>query len=372
MKIVTIIGARPQFIKTAMVSKAIDAFNNGVSKKSSCISEVIVHTKQHFDDNMSDLFFREMQIPAPAYCLDINCLGHGAMTGRMMEKIEIILLDEQADLLLVYGDTNSTLAGALAAAKLDIPIAHVEAGVRSFNRKMPEEHNRVLTDHCSDILLCPTQTAVDNLKREGIPDNDCRQKVSLVGDTMYDSILHYSGIAAEKSGILGKYGLKKDGYYLVTIHRPYNTDNEDKIHEIMNILTGLDLPVVFPVHPGTRKLMHKHGYLTSEKPGNNIITIDPVGYIDMITLERNSKIILTDSGGIQKEAYFLKIPCVTIRPETEWTETVDSGWNVLSELNAEAINKLVRHHNWPCSNTNGHFGDGNASEHIVNELLTYN
>ncbi len=372
MKIVTIIGARPQFIKTAMVSKAIDVFNNGVSRQSSMISEIIVHTKQHFDDNMSDIFFKEMQIPEPAYCLDINCLGHGAMTGRMMEKIESILLDEQPNLLLVYGDTNSTLAGALTAAKLHIPIAHVEAGVRSFNRSMPEEHNRVLTDHCSDILLCPTQTAVDNLKKEGIPNGNSKQRVSMVGDTMYDSILYYSGIAVEKSSILEKYSLKEDGYYLATIHRAYNTDSKDKIHDIVNIFSSLDLPVVFPVHPGTRKLMQKHGYLSGKTVSNNIIVIDPVGYIDMITLERNSKIILTDSGGIQKEAYFLKVPCVTIRPETEWTETVDSGWNVLSELNGEAINRLVRHHRWPGNNTDGYFGDGKASEQIVNELLFYN
>jgi UDP-GlcNAc3NAcA epimerase len=312
MKIVTVIGARPQFIKTAAVSRLIG--------KSENITEVLVHTGQHYDENMSDVFFAELGIARPHHHLGVGSGLHGAMTGRMLEKIEQVLISEKPDVLLVYGDTNSTLAGALAAAKLHIPVAHIEAGLRSFNRKMPEEINRVLTDHVSRWLFAPTETAVANLLREGI----CKTAIHLVGDVMYDAALHFG---ADGATGLERFGVTSKSYVLATIHRAENTDSPARLHGIFAGLKEVArvLPVVLPLHPRTRAVL-KRASIT-ETGGVHII--EPVGYLDMVRLERHARVIATDSGGVQKEAFFHRVPCVTLRDETEWVELVDMGWNRL-------------------------------------------
>ena len=329
MKIVTIIGARPQFIKAAPVSRAIAEHNS--------LTEVIIHTGQHFDADMSDVFFKELNIPKPDYNLGINSASHGVMTGRMLKKIEEILIKENPDYVLVYGDTNSTLAGALDAVKLHIPIAHVEAGLRSFNRKMPEEHNRVLTDHCADILFCPTEAAVNNLKNEGFtnivtnPSPLIHNPYSLplvvnVGDTMYDAVLQFSEIAQRRSIIIEDLKIKPKEYLLATVHRPYNTDIPENMKSILDAFLEIDEPIIFPVHPRTKQcLINSKLSIQNSK----LRCIPPVGYLDMLMLEQNAKAILTDSGGMQKEAYWFGVPCVTLREETEWVETVEAGWNVV-------------------------------------------
>lgn len=324
IKIVTIIGARPQFIKAATVSRAV-AENNGVK-------ETIVHTGQHFDANMSDIFFEEMGIPKPDYHLGIGGGGHGLQTGQMLIKIEEVLLKEKPDWVLVYGDTNSTLAGALAAVKLHIPIAHVEAGLRSFNRRMPEEINRILTDDVSDILFTPTETAVKNLNQEGIQ----KEKICKVGDVMFDAALFYGQIAESKSKVLSQYGLKIKNFILCTIHRAENTDNPERLKDIFNNLelVATEHTLVLPLHPRTKGALEKIGF---DREASNIKFIDPVGYIDMVMLEKQSKLIITDSGGVQKEAYFHKVGCLTLRDETEWVELVQNGYNVL----IKDFNKLV-------------------------------
>jgi UDP-N-acetylglucosamine 2-epimerase len=323
MKITTIIGARPQFIKAAPVSRAIAEHNR--------LTEVIIHTGQHFDSDMSDVFFKELNIPKPDYNLGINSASHGAMTGRMLEKIEEILIKEKPDRVLVYGDTNSTLAGALAAVKLHIPIAHVEAGLRSFNREMPEEINRVLTDHCADILFCPTETAVNNLTNEGFTDivNDGKLIESIdilfpnpyslplvinVGDTMYDAVLQFSEIAGRQSTILEDLGIKSKEYLLATVHRPYNTDIPKNLENIISAFLEINEPIIFPVHPRTKQCLINSKFKTQN---SKLRCISPVGYLDMLILEQNAKAILTDSGGMQKEAYWFGVPCVTLRNETE-------------------------------------------------------
>ena len=313
-KIITIVGARPQFVKAAAVSRAF---------KNTNIKEILVHTGQHFDKNMSEIFFEEMEIPVPEYNLGISSLGHGAMTGRMLEKIEEVIIKEKPDGLMVYGDTNSTIAGALAAKKLGIKVFHVEAGLRSFNMKMPEEINRILTDRISDCLFCPTDTAVDNLMNEGF--GNFGSKVIKTGDVMYDAALFYSKKSVEKSDIIKQLGLINTPYLLATVHRQENTDNKDRLNEIVNGLNQLsnDTQVVVPLHPRTRKI------LSSSNIKVNFNIIDPVGYFDMIELIKNSQLILTDSGGLQKEAYFFKKYCVTLRDETEWTELVHHGYNTL-------------------------------------------
>jgi len=327
MKILTVVGARPQFIKLAPLSKILR--ENGVN-------EIIVHTGQHYDENMNDLFFKELEIPEPDYNLGIGSGNHGEQTGRMLIEIEKIILKEKPDLVIVYGDTNSTLAGALAASKLHIKLAHVEAGLRSFNKRMPEEINRVLTDHVSDILFCPTQTAVENLKNEGITNG-----VYLVGDLMFDALLHFSKISDMKSNILEKLNIKPKEYYLATIHRAENTDNYERLKNILTAFSKLDEIVVFPIHPRTRKMISYYG-LDGFLENDNVKVIDPVGYLDMLNLEKNAKAILTDSGGVQKEAFWLKVPCITLRDETEWVETVNLGWNRLVGSNVEKILEAVR------------------------------
>jgi len=327
MKILTVVGARPQFIKLAPLSKILR--ENGVN-------EIIIHTGQHYDENMNDLFFKELEIPEPDYNLGIGSGNHGEQTGRMLIEIEKIMLKEKPDLVIVYGDTNSTLAGALAASKLHIKLAHVEAGLRSFNKRMPEEINRVLTDHVSDILFCPTQTAVENLKNEGITKG-----VYLVGDVMFDALVHFSKISDMKSNILERLNIKPKEYYLATIHRAENTDNYERLKNILTAFSKMDEMVVFPIHPRTRKMINYYG-LDDLLENDNVKVIDPVGYLDMLKLEKNAKAILTDSGGVQKEAFWLKVPCITLRDETEWIETVNLGWNRLVGSNVEKILEAVR------------------------------
>ena len=372
MKIVTILGARPQFIKAAPVSKVIrEKADSGEHLK-----EIIVHTGQHFDRNMSAIFFEEMGIQQPNYQLNIHSLNHGAMTGQMLNKLENILVSEKPDLVMVYGDTNSTLAGALAAVKLHIQVAHVEAGLRSFNREMPEEHNRVLTDHCSDVLFCPTQTAVDNLAKEGIgavaaspsnqkPSAPC---VHWVGDTMYDAVLMFSTMALRCSKFTNTIGIEPKTYFLATVHRPYNTDDPESLRSIIHAFHELDGPVIFPVHPRTQAKLKQAGVSMDARISKNIHFIDPVGYLDMLALAKNAKVILTDSGGLQKEAYFLKVPCITLRPETEWLETVQSGWNVLVGASQEKIVQAVLNRACPTLSPQV-FGDGRAAEKIVEHIF---
>ncbi len=326
MKIVTIIGARPQFIKASPVSKALQIAGH---------QEFLVHTGQHYDYGMSQVFFDELGLPEPDVNLDIGSGKHGSQTGQMLIGIEKILLKEKPDWALVYGDTNSTLAGALAAVKLHIPLAHVEAGLRSFNREMPEEHNRVLTDHCADLLFCPTLTAVDNLAKEGISTG-----VHLVGDTMYDAVLHFSNIALRSSTIMADLELQKKGYLLATVHRPSNTDIPANLRNILSALAQADEPVVLPLHPRTRAVVKDMHIALADWP--NIRVIDPQGYLDMLMLEQNARMILTDSGGMQKEACWLNVPCITLREETEWVETVQSGWNTLTGPDPARIKAAIK------------------------------
>ena len=357
MKIVTIVGARPQFIKAAAVSRSIQ----NVSK----LNEVLVHTGQHFDDNMSAIFFDELDIPRPYYNLGICGGYHGEQTAKMLLKIEDLLLEEKPNLVMLYGDTNSTLAGSLAAVKLHIPIAHVEAGLRSFNKKMPEEINRILTDHSSDILFTPTETAIKNLKNEGITGD----KVSHVGDVMLDSTLHYTLKAERESTILADLNISSKKFILVTIHRAENTDNLDKLNQIFNALEMLAKRhiLVLTLHPRTRKSLESLNYSFQT---SNIKFIEPIGFLDMLMLEKHSKTIITDSGGVQKEAYFQKVPCITLRDETEWIELVENGWNVLANPNnlLEIFNCL-KASEFPKVDTI--YGGGEASKRIVDVLLKF-
>ena len=311
-KIVTILGARPQFVKAAVLSRVISKHKE--------IVEVIVHTGQHFDANMSDIFFEEMEIPKPKYNLDINGLTHGAMTGQMLEKIEKLLLDEKPAAVIVYGDTNSTLAGALAAKKLNMKVAHVEAGLRSFNMNMPEEVNRIITDRISDLLLCPTDASVDNLNREGFSNET--SKVVKCGDIMKDAVDYYGKMTIKKSSILNSMSLHDNEFVLATIHRQENTDDIKKLKSIFEGLEQINATckVVLPLHPRTRKILGEHNLKY------NITTIDPIGYFDMLQLLKHCKMVVTDSGGLQKEAFFNKKHCIITRDETEWVELVDNGF----------------------------------------------
>lgn len=346
MKIATVVGARPQFIKAASVSRVLRRDHQ----------EILIHTGQHYDTNMSDIFFDELHIPRPDFHLGIGSGQHGAQTGAILEKVEEVLIQETPDALLVYGDTNSTLAGALAASKLHIPVIHIEAGLRSFNRRMPEEINRILTDHLASWLSCPTETAVKNLSAEGITEG-----VSQDGDVMYDAFLYNLELAKEKSNILQTLGLGPKSYILCTIHRAENTDDPARLTQILKALSKISLPVVLPLHPRTRKIVHELG-LTSLL--NRLNVIEPVGYLDMITLEAHTLKLVTDSGGVQKEAYFAGVPCITMRDETEWVETVDVGWNRLTGADEEKILEAVEMFT-PPENRPSIFGDGKAAEQIV-------
>ncbi|WP_342740140.1 UDP-N-acetylglucosamine 2-epimerase (non-hydrolyzing) [Bradyrhizobium sp. B117] len=313
LKILTVVGARPQFIKAAAVSRAI--------RETEGLSEVMVHTGQHFDSNMSAVFFEELGIPEPQHHLDIHSGGHGDMTGRMLMAVEPILIEEKPDWVVVYGDTNSTLAGSLAASKLHIPVAHVEAGLRSFNRRMPEEINRLVTDHLSTLQFCPTTTAVANLAAEGI-----RKGVHHVGDVMYDATLFAIKRAAESSNLLSNLGLEPNGYALATVHRAENTNTPGQLRSVIEFLQekAQRRPVVLPLHPRTGQAASRMGIRL-----DGLQVIDPVGYLDMAKLLHHAAAVYTDSGGLQKEAYFHRVPCVTLRDETEWTETIAHGWNKL-------------------------------------------
>lgn len=317
MKCLTIVGARPQFIKAASISRAL------LSDQS--IEEFLVHTGQHYDQGMSDIFFNELDIQKPDCNLGIGSGLHGQQTGSMLSAIEDILLKERADVVIVYGDTNSTLAGALAAVKLHVPVVHIEAGLRSFNRQMPEEINRVLTDHASDLLMAPTPLAVNNLTQEGIPSAN----IHLVGDVMYDVALYYADKAEKQSTILNHLNLNATKYILATIHRAENTDYPERLAKIFSILSELsrEVSIVLPLHPRTRQALKTHNI--SVESTDSFRIIDPVGYLDMIMLERNACLIATDSGGVQKEAFFYQVPCITFRDETEWKELVELGWNKL-------------------------------------------
>jgi UDP-GlcNAc3NAcA epimerase len=354
-KIITIVGARPQFIKAAIVSRAFQ--NTG-------LKEIIVHTGQHFDTNMSDIFFEEMQIPRPDYNLEINNLQHGAMTGRMIEGIEKVLLKESPDLVLVYGDTNSTLAGALAAKKLNIKVAHVEAGLRSFNPAMPEEINRILTDRISDILFCPTATSVKNLKKEGFDAFGSR--ILQVGDVMYDAALYYEKLSDQKSTIMDDLKIHDEKYIVCTIHRQENTDNKASLSSIVDALNTLNqtIKVIIPLHPRTRHIIKTQSIKT------NFHTIDPVGYFDMIQLIRHSHLVMTDSGGLQKEAYFYGKYCITVRDQTEWTELVENGYNFLTGANKEKIISvcMTLMKQKPIDFSLQLYGDGKASLKITDVL----
>ncbi|MBW6410801.1 non-hydrolyzing UDP-N-acetylglucosamine 2-epimerase [Clostridium weizhouense] len=352
MKVLTVIGARPQFIKAATVSNKIRKNNN---------TEILVHTGQHYDNNMSDIFFEELGIPKPDYNLSIGSSNHGHQTGSMMIALEEIYLKEKPDMVLVYGDTNSTLAGALCASKLLIPVSHVEAGLRSFNKAMPEEQNRILTDHISDLLFVPTLTAENNLKAENITKG-----VYNTGDVMYDAINLFKERAKKMSNIVEKLDLAPESYILSTIHRAENTNSIERLTSIIGALSNCNEKIILPLHPRTKKFIQEYNLPI----GQNVTIIDPVGYLEMISLENNSKKILTDSGGVQKEAYFLKKPCITMRDETEWVETVNNGWNTIVGSDSNKILDAIANFN-PTGNPPSAFGEGNTSEIITNIIQKY-
>ena len=345
MKIVTVVGARPQFIKMAPVSKEL--------RKT--FEEIIIHTGQHYDYEMNKIFFDELKIPEPDYHLGIGSGSHGHQTGEMLKRIEEVLMKEKPDRVMVFGDTNTTLAGALTAAKLHISVAHVEAGLRSFDRRMPEEINRMLTDHCSNILFCPTETSIENLKREGIVEG-----AYLTGDVMVDALKEHIRIAEQESGILDEFELEPRGYYLATIHRAENTDDFNRLKNIVNAFCEIG-NLVLPCHPRTEKYLKKYGLW--DELTEHVKVAKPMGYLDMLMLEKNAKKILTDSGGVQKEAYILKVPCITLRENTEWVETVEDGWNVLVGSDKEVIIKMVNEFE-PDGEQKNVFGEGKASSEI--------
>jgi UDP-GlcNAc3NAcA epimerase len=350
-KILTIVGARPQFVKAAALSRAL---------KSQNMEEVLVHTGQHFDENMAEIFFREMEIPQPKYNLGINSLSHGAMTGRMLEEIEKVLLLEKPSALVVFGDTNSTIAGALAASKLHIPVAHVEAGLRSYNMRMPEEINRIVTDRISDYLFCPTETAVKNLKAEGF--GSFHNKVENIGDVMYDVALYYSQFSKEKSTIFSKLSINSKPFVLATLHRQENTDDPKRLNAIIDALNELssDFEIVLPLHPRTKNIIAKENIKLQFSP------IEPVGYFDMIELLKNCSMVISDSGGLQKEAFFFAKHCLVTRDETEWTELIDLNYNFMVGANSKLIMQTAGEvTNKNCQFDDRPYGEGNAAEKIA-------
>lgn len=354
MKILTILGARPQFIKAGSVSREIAKYDE--------VEEVIVHTGQHYDANMSDIFFEEMRIAKPNYFLGIGGTSHGAMTGQMIEKIEEVVLKELPDWIMVYGDTNSTLAGAIVASKLQVKLAHIEAGLRSFNMKMPEEVNRILTDRISNILFCPTDTAIENLKKEGFENFNV--KVVKSGDVMLDGAIFYKNLAVKPT-------LKiENNYILCTVHRAENTDNEERLISIFQALEKVakDKQVILPLHPRTRKIIQKLNLET-----HKLTIIEPVGYLEMVWLINHCDLVMTDSGGLQKEAYFFQKPCITLRDETEWVELVDNGFNILVGADKDKILDKYKEAslNFSVSPLLNIYGNGNASQNIVQNLLSF-
>ena len=361
VKLVTIVGARPQFIKAWPVSRAIDEHNSGPDN--AAMQQVLVNTGQHYDYEMSQVFFDELNLPPPDHSLGVGSGSPGVQTGEMLKRIEEVLLQEKPNAVLVYGDTNSTLAGALAACKLKIPVAHVEAGLRSFNRCMPEEINRIVADRLSTLLFAPTDTAVNNLRAEGIS-----QDVYRVGDVMCDVLLRHREVAATRSDVLTRLKLRPKQYVLATIHRAENADNPARLLGILSALTELsyELPVVLPLHPRTRQALKA---LQCAITGNLFCT-DPVSYLDMLRLESESRLILTDSGGVQKEAFLLRVPCVTLRDETEWLETVESGWNTVAGAEPTRIIDAARKSK-PGRSDIAPFGSGDASRKIVGLIATF-
>lgn len=355
-KIISIVGARPQFIKAAVVSRALQHMGGAVQEK-------IIHTGQHFDDNMSAVFFKELEIPEPHFHLGVGGGTHGQNTGRMLENIEEVLLQEKPCMVLVYGDTNSTLAGALAASKLHIPLAHVEAGLRSFNKKMPEEINRILTDHAADILFTPTDTATRNALAEGIAP----EKIQQVGDVMYDAALYYAAKAIQHEAVLERLSLKSGTFILVTLHRAEMVDHRQRLQQVLNAVARGGMPVVMPMHPRTKKRLEEFDTIIPK----NILIIEPLGYLDITVLVQHAAIVATDSGGLQKEACFHKTPCITLRDETEWVELCDCGANILTGADEARIAAAIQQ-----SLTTGAavfskplYGNGDAGELIAASIL---
>jgi len=356
-KIVTVLGARPQFIKASVVSGAIE--------QSGRLKEIVVHTGQHFDKNMSEIFFKELGMKAPDYHLGIGGGRHGEMTGRMLVEIENVLIKDKPEIVLVYGDTNSTLAGALAAAKLHIPVAHVEAGLRSFNLRMPEEINRILTDRISQWLFTPTPVATKNLKKEGVSPKNIFE----VGDVMYDVALKHGSEVKAEERVLRRLGIAPKGYILATVHRAENTDNPSRLRVIVEALQRVaqSLPVIWPLHPRTRQILEKSGYLPMAVA--NLHLIEPVGYLDMVQLEKFASVIATDSGGVQKEAFFHGVPCVTLRDETEWVELLDAGWNRLAPpIDSDAVAGAIISSIGARGAGVSPYGQGDAALRIAREL----
>ena len=376
MKIVTVIGARPQIIKAAALSRAIKLHYANE------IQEVIVHTGQHYDENMSQVFFDELDIPRPDHNLHVGSASHGVQTARMTEGIEAILIKERPDFLVLYGDTNSTLAGAVAAAKIHVPIVHIEAGLRSFNKAMPEEINRIVCDHCSTLLFTPTQAGVENLMREGFqmdndgPFNINNPKVWHCGDIMYDNSLHFAEIAEAKNNIISELGLKGKDFVLATIHRDSNTDHPERLSAIFNALIRLskECLIVLPLHPRTDKLLKTNLNEDLQKQifnSLNIKIIPPVSFLEMIALERNARLVMTDSGGVQKEAYFFKKPCIILRPETEWVEIVETGNAILADADETRIMEAWCHfEEHPPMTFPEIFGDGHAAEFTLEKIIS--
>jgi UDP-GlcNAc3NAcA epimerase len=358
MKILTIVGARPQFVKAAIVSKELS--------KNTSINELIVHTGQHFDKNMSDIFFEEMEIPKPNYNLNINGLSHGAMTGQMLEGIEKVCNIEKPDYVMVYGDTNSTIAGALAAKKMGIGVIHIESGLRSFNLKMPEEINRILTDRISDILFCPTDKAIENLRNDGIFGGNAL--IVQNGDVMQDAALFYSQKSGLKSNIIEMLDLRNKDFILATIHRQENTDSSEKLGSIISALNKIsqDVEVIVPLHPRTMKIIEREGHVV------NFTLIDPVGYFDMLELIKQSKLVMTDSGGLQKEAYFFNKYCITLREETEWVELVENGYNsIVGSDEITILSSFEKYRSMEFIKKSELYGGGNASEIIRKTLEAF-
>ncbi len=354
VRVVSIVGARPQFIKAWPVSRALADVG---------IEEWLVHSGQHYDPNMSDVFFEDLGLAKPARHLGVGSGTHAQQTSRMLTEVERTLLELAPDRVLVYGDTNTTLAGALAACKLNISVAHVEAGLRSFRREMPEEVNRLVADHCASLLLCPTAVSVANLAREGVTSG-----VHLVGDVMYDAWLHFAERARERSTILERLGVGAGEFYLATIHRAHSTDDPETLSALLTALGRLDLPVIFPLHPRTRARLALDRRASEMIGSGRIQCIEPVGYLDMLRLEETARVILTDSGGVQKEAYFARVPCVTLRHETEWVETVEMGWNTLAGADPDTIMSAVRRAAPPVHDAASPFGAGDAATRIARVL----
>ena len=353
MKIASIVGARPQFIKAASLSRRLRKGHQ----------ELLIHTGQHYDRELSHIFFEQLKIPRPDYNLQVGSGGHGEQTGEMLLKVERVLLKEEPDLVIVYGDTNSTLAGALAAVKLHMKLAHVEAGLRSYNRRMPEEINRVLTDHISDLLFSPSLRAVENLQREGI-----KEGVYQVGDVMFDALRENIEVARRVSGVMEELGLSEGEFLLLTIHREENTNQFENLNSLVTAITSLEERVVFPAHPRVRRWLRHWGLWERCLASPNLMVIEPVGYLDMLCLEERAKAVLTDSGGVQKEAYYLRTPCLTLREETEWVELVEGGWNVLVGTKAERIKRALAHLSLPLQEGNL-YGRGEASKRIVEIIV---